>query len=348
MRVLKREVIKIGKVTIGKGFPPPIQTMWKYGLPGSGRRFVIDKINNYEKLGCGIIRFAVLDMEMIDFFRDILSSIKMPVVADIHFDYRIALKCMDAGFSKIRINPGNIGAKWKIIEVLKKAEDKNIPIRVGINGGSLPKKYRNQTDIVSAILNSAEDEIEIFEKQNFGNVIFSLKSSDVETTITVNRLFYKKYGYLLHIGLTEAGPLIPGIVKNTMALSRLLKNGIGDTIRVSLSDSSENEIITARNIIKQSIPSKKKEGLNIISCPKCSRASFDVHFFSNEIYNTFLNTEKNITIAVMGCEVNGPGESRHADIGISGSGDSVVIFKQGKIIKKIKKEKALDILKDII
>ncbi|MCK5673886.1 MAG: flavodoxin-dependent (E)-4-hydroxy-3-methylbut-2-enyl-diphosphate synthase, partial [Spirochaetales bacterium] len=242
---------------------------------------------------------------------------------------------------KIRINPGNIGASWKVEEVIKAASDMSIPIRVGVNGGSLPAALRDHPDLSKAMVEAAEMELNIFEKLNFKDVVFSLKSSDIDSTVMANQMFSKKYSYPLHLGVTEAGPLIPGIVKSSIALNTMIRDGIGDTIRVSLSDSMKNEVLAAREILKSS--GKNSTGVNIVSCPRCGRASFNTHEFLLSIESNLQKIKKNISIAVMGCIVNGPGEARHADLGITGSGNNIVIFRKGQIVRKGPPSKAVEI-----
>ena len=342
---MKRETYKIqaGDITIGGDSRISLQTMWKSPLKGLSRmdRDNLSKELYYLKsIGCDIIRFAVPDIESAEVLSEISSDGIIPTVADIHFDYRIALKCMEKGanISKIRINPGNIGAEWKVREVITRAADMNIPIRVGVNGGSLPENLKNNQDRSHAIVKAAEQEIEIFEKYNFMNAVFSLKSSDVDTTIEANRIFSERYKYPLHIGVTEAGPLIGGIVKNTAGILTLLKEGIGSTVRVSLSAEPEDEIVAGKAILK--LCGEKTDSVNIVSCPRCGRASFDVHSFLPKINKILNGLNKNLTIAVMGCVVNGLDEARDADLGITGSGNSVVIFRKGEIIIKTTEEKA--------
>ena len=265
----------------------------------------------------------------------------LPLVADIHFDYKLALDCIRFGIQKVRINPGNIGALWKVEEIVHAASDKNVPIRVGVNGGSLPRDLRNYGNKAEAMVLAAERELNVFEKLMFKDVVFSLKSSDIESTVDANILFSEKYNYPLHLGVTEAGPLIPGIVKSTIAFTELLKRGIGDTIRVSLSDEPVNEVIAGNEILKAS--GFKKGGVSIISCPKCGRASFDTHDFVKKLEPLLYSLKKDISVAIMGCIVNGPGEAGDADLGITGSGNNVVIFRKGKIIHRIKASEAVEI-----
>ena len=329
-------MVSVGNIKIGGGAPVSIQTMWKKQLEKEEN--IIDQLKSLKDLGCDIIRFAVPDINAAEILGAVAAKSPMPVVADIHFDYKIALKCIDLGIQKIRINPGNIGTEWKVKEVIDKAKDKNIPIRVGINSGSLPVKLRNNKDKVASMISAAEEEIEIFEKYNFKNVVFSLKSPDVATTISVNEMFAEKYSYPLHIGVTEAGPLIDGVVKNSAALLNLLGKDIGSTVRVSLSSTPENEIIAGNTILHEA--GKKDNVINLVSCPKCARSTFDVHEFISKTYDKIKKIQKHLTISVMGCAVNGPQEAKDADIGITGVGNSIIIFKKGEIIKKTTSENA--------
>ncbi len=334
---MKTRSVKIGSILIGGGFPVAVQTMWKTPLTDD-KDFFLSGIRNLKDLGCDIIRFSVPDIKSAEYLKAIIPESEMAIVADIHFDYRIALKCIDSGIHKIRINPGNIGAQWKIEEVIRAASDNCVPIRVGVNGGSLPRELQKMKNQADAMVIAAENELEIFERMGFKDVVFSLKSSDISTTVNANIIFSQKYDYPLHLGVTEAGPLIPGIVKSSVALSKLLENGIGDTIRVSLSDEPDTEVIAAGEILKSA--GLGKRGVSIISCPRCGRASFNTHDFIKKIEPVLYRSKKNISVAVMGCIVNGPGEARHADLGITGSGDKIVIFKKGKVLHSLKLDEA--------
>ena len=334
---MSTNTVKVGDVLIGGGFPVSVQTMWKTPLTPEKDSF-LNEINDLQNLGCDIIRFSVPDMDSAGYLGDIAKESSLPLVADIHFDYRIALECIKRGIQKIRINPGNIGAAWKVEEVIKAASDKNVPLRVGVNGGSLPAGLRDMEDKSAAMIQAAEMEMEPLERLGFKNVVFSLKSSDIKATVEANTVFSAKYNYPLHLGVTEAGPLIPGIVKSSIVLQELLSQGIGDTIRVSLSDTPASEVVTGIEILKAS--GIKKDGVSIVSCPRCGRASFDTHSFTRKIESVLYRKKKRLSVAVMGCIVNGPGEARHADLGITGSGNTVVIFKKGKIIHKTTTDRA--------
>ncbi|HWP69073.1 MAG TPA: (E)-4-hydroxy-3-methylbut-2-enyl-diphosphate synthase, partial [Rectinemataceae bacterium] len=319
--------------------PVSIQTMWKSPLPSfkgaddPALASILQKISELEALGCEVLRFAVPDESQAVSLGAVAAGSPIPIVADIHFDWRLALRCMDYPIAKIRINPGNIGARWKVEEVVAKAKDKGIPLRVGVNAGSLPEDLRSEDDIAAACLTAAEREIAIFEELNFPDIVVSLKLNEPAQVEAANRLFAARHDYPLHLGVTEAGPLISGIARNTAALVPLLKDGIGATIRVSLSDSMESEIIAAREII--TCAGLHRKGVRIVSCPRCGRASFDTHAFLARWTDRLYALHTPLEVAIMGCVVNGPGEARHADIGITGAGDYVLIFRRGEIVRRV-------------
>ena len=304
-------------------------------------------------MGCGLLRFAVPDLDAAEVLGNLASMVSMPLVADIHFDYKIALRCLDFPIAKIRINPGNIGSKDKVEAVLSKAAACLRPIRIGVNAGSLPSDIRRRLDEGSldsaeALVLAAERELAIFDQYRFRDVLVSMKASSVADTIKANRILSQRSDVPLHVGVTEAGPLIAGVVRNTAALMVLLGEGIGDTIRVSLSDSMENEVIAGREILMASsqmalegLSGKQHKGIahpggvRLISCPRCGRSSFDTHDFTERWQARFYSMDRNITVAVMGCAVNGPGEASNADLGITGAGDKVLIFRKGKIVRTI-------------
>jgi (E)-4-hydroxy-3-methylbut-2-enyl-diphosphate synthase len=296
-------------------------------------------------MGCGLVRFAVPDIESAEVLGRLAEMTSMPIAADIHFDYKIALRCMDFPIAKIRINPGNIGGKDKTRSVLEKAAVRGIPIRVGVNAGSLPADLKSRIergmDTAEALAQAAMRELDIFDEFGFSPVLLSMKASGIADTIKANRILARRTKVPLHIGVTEAGPLVPGVARNAAALTCLLEQGIGDTIRVSLSDTMESEIIAAREIIRAAAELDSKnnrlrlKGVNIISCPRCGRHGFDTHGFTSRWMPRLYALDRDITVAIMGCEVNGPVEAKHADLGITGAGDKVLIFKQGNIIKTI-------------
>jgi (E)-4-hydroxy-3-methylbut-2-enyl-diphosphate synthase len=337
---MQTKTVKVGGLSIGGDSPLTIQSMWKKPLAGLTEDLVAE-VNGLAALGCDILRFAVPDMAQAEVLGGLARRTAIPLVADIHFDHRLALRCMDFPIAKIRINPGNIGAKWKVEEVVRKALDKNVPIRVGVNHGSLPQHLADEADGAAAMVKAAEEEIEVLEGLGFGNIIISLKSSDTQSTVGANRLFARRFAYPLHIGVTEAGPLIPGVVRSALAFSSLLAEGIGNTVRVSLSDTPEAEVLTAREIL--SALGLRKKGIRLVSCPRCGRAGFDVHGFLAKTQGRLMAMDKNLTVAVMGCVVNGPGEARHADIGITGAGNKAMIFRRGQMIHSLPEEEAIEV-----
>lgn len=331
------------KIIIGGNNPVSVQTMWKDGIVDvcenpSKLDSILKEIYNLQMLGCDIIRFAVPDIPSAKSLCEIAARTSMPLVADIHFDYKLALECLKGNVAKIRINPGNIGSFENTKTVVENCRDKGVAIRIGINSGSLPKDLQEQIAAgklsrAQGLCETAVREAEVFEKLNFEQYIVSMKSSDVQETIECNEFYAKKFNNPLHLGVTEAGPLIGGVVKSSIAFSKLLNEGIGDTIRVSLSSLAGNEVIAGVNILKEC--GKRTGGVTLVSCPRCGRIGFDVHAFVDRWQNKLLSMKKDITVAVMGCVVNGPGEGKHADIGIAGGKDKVIIFKKGEIVRTI-------------
>jgi len=324
--------IKIGNIHIGGDYPVAVQTMWDKPLD-EVTVDLISAVNRLESFGCKIIRFAAPTIESVPLLGEIADRINMPLVADIHFDYKIAMECMDYNIPKIRINPGNIGASWKVEEVVRKAMDKGTVIRIGANGGSLPKDLKKVENRAEAIVQAAEDQLDFLEKLNFHNIVVSLKSSDINENYYANSEFYSRHDYPMHLGITEAGPLIPSVVKSSIGLSKLLEKGIGSTLRISISDDPLKEVIAANEILS-ALNMNSTNRINLISCPKCGRSSFDTHTFIEEIQDYLYSVDKKISVAIMGCMVNGPGEASHADLGISGVGNSIAIFKKGEIIRR--------------
>ncbi len=344
----KTRSVSVGRIRIGGGAPVSIQTMWKQPLTGidspQSREQILAGIRRLEEIGCELLRFSVPDLHAAEVLGELATSTDLPLVADIHFDHRLALRCLDFPVAKIRINPGNIGGAKKVEELVRKADDKGVAIRVGVNAGSLPKHLSREKNVAQALVSAAEEELSLLDRLGFDRVIFSLKAAEVETTVQANLLFSRKYDYPLHIGVTEAGPLIQGTVKSTLALSRLLESGVGDTVRVSLSDSPESEIIAARSILQNL--GLRFFGPELISCPTCGRTAFDVTGFLAKVQPYMRKIRKNITVAVMGCPVNGPGEAKRADLGITGSEKHVVIFKKGKIIRRESADHAIEAFKE--
>ena len=333
----------VKKVGLGGNEPVSIQTMWKESIKDvykDSKKLseIIKRIQNLKALGCDILRFAVPDSESAKSLSIIQENVSLPLVADIHFDYKLALECLKGNVIALRINPGNIGSRDRVLKVVDACKEKDAAIRIGVNSGSLPKDLfalvqENKMSRSDALVETARREVEVFDQLNFSKVVVSMKASSIEETILSNQAFAKKFDIPLHIGVTEAGPLISGVVKSSIAFSSLLTRGIGSTVRVSLSSGMENEVIAAREIL--SACSLRKEGISIISCPRCGREGFDVHGFVQRWQEKLYSIEKKLTVAIMGCIVNGPGEGKTADIGIAGAGDKAIIFKKGKISRTV-------------
>ena len=344
-------------VTLGGGLSPVIQTMWKdclsfSDLEGETAAAITRRIEALKQMGCGLLRFAVPDLAAAEVLGNLAGMVSMPLVADIHFDYKIALSCLDFPIAKIRINPGNIGSRDKVEAVVSKAAAHSRPVRIGVNAGSLPQDLRRRVDEGSldsalALVLAAEREISIFDEFGFRDIVVSMKASSVADTIKANRLFAERSDIPLHVGVTEAGPLIAGVARSSAALVPLLTEGIGDTLRVSLGDSVENEVIAAREICgaaaelaglvgnTETADRLRLGGVTIISCPRCGRSSFDTHAFTVRWQSRLYAMKKGLSVAIMGCAVNGPGEASHADLGITGAGDKVLIFRHGKVIRTL-------------
>ncbi|ABP67929.1 1-hydroxy-2-methyl-2-(E)-butenyl 4-diphosphate synthase [Caldicellulosiruptor saccharolyticus DSM 8903] len=331
--------IKIGNLYIGGGEPIRIQSMTNTKTKDIEK--TVEQILRLESLGCEIIRVAVPDMESAKAIEKIKAKIHIPIVADIHFDYKLALEAIYNGADKIRINPGNIGGPEKVKKIVDEAKRYGIPIRVGANSGSLPKeileKYKSPTP--EAIVEAALNQVRLLESFDFDNIVISVKSSDILTTIKSYEILSRRTSYPLHVGLTEAGTFIAGCVKSSIAIGHLLLQGIGDTIRVSLTDDPEKEVTVAKEILKGL---KLKKGVNIISCPTCARCNVDLIKIANEVEKRIGNLDLDISVAIMGCAVNGPGEAKEADIGIACGIGEGLLFKKGKIVKKVKEDDLVD------
>ena len=332
-------------IELGGDAPIAIQTMWKQPLSEDTLQETARKIAELEQLGCDLLRFAVPDAQSAEAFVKLTRMTPMPLVADIHFDYRLALRCMDGDAAKIRINPGNIGTEERVSAVIKKAHDTGTPLRIGVNSGSLPADIRNRMEQeiregrnaeearAAALVAGAQREAALFDKHGFTQYLVSMKASSVKETVLANERFAAVSSAPLHLGVTEAGPLVSGIVKSALAFSTLLAQRIGATVRVSLSDTMENEVIAAREILTEC--GKRKGGIRLVSCPRCGRNGFDVHGFVARWQHRLFAEQKEATVAVMGCVVNGPGEGRFADIGITGAENVILLFKRGVIVQRI-------------
>ena len=325
--------IHVGGVPIGGGAPVVIQSMLNSkttDVEGS-----LSQLRKLAAAGCQIARLAIPNQEAAKSFGEICKASPLPLVADIHFDYKLALLAAEGGASKIRINPGNIGGEDRVQAVVAACKERNIPIRIGVNGGSLDKKllekYGHPT--AEALVESAFQHLELLEKYGFYDTCVSMKSSNVPTMVAAARLFRSKCDYPIHIGVTETGPVRMGLMKSAMGIGALLLDGIGDTIRVSLTDDPVEEVYAAKDILKAA--GLRKEGVNIISCPTCGRTQIDLIGLVNQVDEALKNCEKPITVAVMGCIVNGPGEAREADIGIAGGDGCGMLFEKGQQICKL-------------
>ncbi len=328
--------IRIGNLFIGGGEDVKIQSMCNTRTKDVDA--TISQILSLEKLGCEIIRVAVPDEESAKAIEKIKEKIHIPLVADIHFDHRLALLSMERGVDKVRINPGNIGSEEGVRKVALMAKEKNIPIRIGVNSGSVEKellaKYGHPTP--EAMVESAKKHIDMLTKYDFYDICVSLKASSVPKTIESYRLFSEKYDYPLHLGVTEAGTLFGGAVKSAIGIGSLLSDGIGDTIRVSLTAEPEKEVMVAKEILKAL--ELRRFGATLVSCPTCGRTSIGLIPLAKKVEEYISGIDKPITVAVMGCVVNGPGEAREADIGIAGGNGEGLIFKKGEIVKKVSED----------
>lgn len=345
MRKQKR-IVNIGGVKIGGDHPVAIQSMCNTDTRDV--KATVNQIHELENAGCEIIRVAVPDMVAAKAVADIKKQIHIPLVVDIHFDYRLALECMKNGADKVRINPGNIGDRDRVKQVVEMAKEREIPIRIGVNGGSLERellqKYGGVT--ADALVESAMGHVAILDELNFNNVVVSIKISDVPKMLCAYRKFNEISDIPLHIGVTESGTLKGGTVKSAVGIGALLAEGIGDTMRVSLTANPVEEIYAAYDI--QKVLGMRKTGAEIVSCPTCGRTQLDLISIANEVEKRAANIDKPIKIAVMGCAVNGPGEAREADIGIAGGKGEGLIFKKGEIIKKVPQDSLVDeLMKEI-
>lgn len=335
--------IRIGDVLIGGGHPVAIQSMTN--TKTEDVESTVAQILKLEAAGCQIVRCAVPTMEAALAFKAIKKQIHIPLVADIHFDYRLAIAAIENGADKIRINPGNIGSEERLRAVVDKAKERRIPIRVGVNSGSLEKHLIEKYGGVTAegIVESALDKIRMIEERGYDNLVVSIKSSDVMMCVKAHELIAEVCPYPLHVGITEAGTVYSGNVKSSVGLGIILHEGIGDTIRVSLTGDPLEEIKTAKLILKTL--GLRKGGIEVVSCPTCGRTKIDLIGLANQVENMVADIPLDIKVAVMGCVVNGPGEAREADIGIAGGIGEGLLIKKGEIVKKVKEEELLETLR---
>lgn len=338
------KVVHIGNQKIGGENPVLIQSMTN--TKTEDIKGTVEQIKRLEAAGCDIIRCAVPTMEAAKAFREIKDQINIPLVADIHFDYRLAIAAIENGADKIRINPGNIGEKERVQAVVDAAKEKNIPIRVGVNSGSLEKhlveKYHGVT--AEGIVESAIDKVKLIESMGYDNLVVSIKSSDVLMCIKAHELIVKEISYPLHVGITESGTVYSGNIKSSVGLGAILYQGIGNTIRVSLSGDPVEEIKTAKLVLKTL--GLRSGGIEVVSCPTCGRTQIDLISLANQVEDMVKDIPLNIKVAVMGCVVNGPGEAKEADIGIAGGKGEGLLIKKGEIIRKMPEEQLLVALRE--
>lgn len=343
----KSKQIKIRDVKIGGDAPISVQSMCNTDTRDV--EATLNQLREFADAGCEIARVAVLNKDAAEATKELVKKSPIPLVADIHFDYRLAIQCIENGIDALRINPGNIGKMEHTQKVVNLAKTNNIPIRIGINAGSLEKELKQRDDLTLAekMVESALGHIRILEDLDYGNIKISLKSSDVLTTIEAYRLMAGKVDYPLHVGVTEAGTLKGGLIKSSVGIGTLLAEGIGDTIRVSLTENPTEEVIAGWGILKSL--GLRQRGVNFVSCPTCGRTQIDLIGLAKRVEERFKDFELPITIATMGCPVNGPGEASHADYGIAGAIGEGYIFKKGEIIlSRIPEDELLDKLEEVI
>ena len=338
--------IKVGPLTIGGNNEVIIQSMTN--TKTKDIEATVNQIRQLASAGCQLVRMAVFDKEDAYAIKEIKKQVNVPLVADIHFDYRLALIAIESGIDKIRINPGNIGSKEKVEKVVEACKVHHIPIRIGVNGGSLEKdlleKYGQPT--AEAMVESAKRHVQILEDLDFHDICISLKASSTLLTVEAYELASKTFDYPLHLGVTESGTAIGGTIKSSAGLGILLHEGIGNTIRISLSDDPCQEIIVAKTLLKEL--GLLKNVPTLVSCPTCGRIQYNLIPVAKEIEHFLTTIHSDITVAIMGCAVNGPGEAKHADIGIAGGVNEGLLIKKGEIIKKVKQEEMVSVLKEEI
>lgn len=337
----KTKTITVGNLKIGSGHKITVQSMTNTRT--SDVEATVAQIKRLEAAGCEIVRASVPDLESAEAIKHIVKKINIPLIADIHFDHRLALKSIENGVDGLRINPGNIGGEEKVKEVIKMAKERNIKIRIGVNGGSLEKEIVNLYGKgAEAMVQSALSHIRILEELDFYNTVVSLKSSDIFKTIEAYQKFATLTDYPLHLGITEAGTIKKGTIKSSIGIGYMLLNGIGDTLRVSLTADPVEEVYVAKDIL--SSLELERDGIKIISCPTCARTKINLIEIAESIEEKTKNIKKPITVAIMGCAVNGPGEASEADLGIAGGNGEAILFKKGKIIRKFKETEIEQVL----
>ncbi|MBN2285320.1 MAG: flavodoxin-dependent (E)-4-hydroxy-3-methylbut-2-enyl-diphosphate synthase [Tissierellales bacterium] len=338
---MKKKVF-CGNVPIGGGSPVTVQSMTNTRT--TDIEGTVSQIISLEEVGCDLVRCAVPDIESARAIREIKKKIHIPIIADIHFDYRLALESILMGADGIRLNPGNIGTSLNVKEVVTACKDSGIKIRVGVNSGSLKQDFLDQYGGVNkhSMVESALQQVSIIEKCGYDNIVISLKSSDVRLTYDSYKLMNEKNDYPLHLGVTEAGTFINGTIKSSVGIGSLLLEGIGDTIRISLTDDPKNEVLVGRKMLQ--FLKLRPYGPNIISCPTCGRTKINLEKIANEVEDRLKGSKKDISVAIMGCIVNGPGEAKEAEIGIAGGNGYAMLFKKGKIIRRIKEDEIVETL----
>ncbi|MBR5913939.1 MAG: flavodoxin-dependent (E)-4-hydroxy-3-methylbut-2-enyl-diphosphate synthase [Selenomonadaceae bacterium] len=341
--MLERKItrqIQVGKIKIGGGAPISVQSMTN--TKTTDTKSTVEQIQQLSAAGCDIVRVAVPDMDAAKNLRGIISAVDVPIIADIHFDYKLALESINQGVAALRLNPGNIGGAAHVREVVAAAKDKKIPIRIGVNAGSLSRKILQKFGGVTAegLVESALEHVKILEDENFFDIKISLKAHDVPLTLAAYRLISEKVNYPLHVGITEAGTINSGVIKSAVGIGALLAEGIGDTIRVSLTGDPVVEVKVANEILKSL--GLKDYGATLIACPTCGRTRIDLPKIAAQVEEKLSAVKKNITVAVMGCVVNGPGEARNADVGIAGADGEGIIFRKGEIIRKVPESELVD------
>ena len=338
----KSKEVRIGNLTIGGNSPIAVQSM--LNIPAHDIEGSVKQAKTLEKAGCQIIRAAIPDMDAVKLIPALKEAVKVPIVADIHFDYRLALESISAGVDKIRINPGNIGSKDRVKAVADACRARNIPIRIGVNSGSLEKDILAEYGgpCAEALVKSAIGHARLLEQCDFNDIVISIKSSDVKTMIAAYRLAAEQTEYPLHLGVTEAGTAHMGLIKSAVGIGSLLCDGIGETIRVSLTDDPVTEVAAAKDILKAI---GLGHGVKLVSCPTCGRTRIDIVGLAKSVEAAVKDVPEDITVAVMGCAVNGPGEAAEADIGIAGGDGCAVIFRKGRLLRKVKEE---DVLKELL
>ncbi len=336
----KTRKIRVGEVFIGGGAPVTVQSMTNTDTRNVAE--TVEQIRRLQEAGCDIVRIAIPDNEAAEAVKAIKKAIQIPLVADIHFDYRLALTCIANGADKIRLNPGNIGGRDRVQQVAQAAMEREIPIRIGVNSGSLEKHILAKYGAVTpeGMVESALEHARMLEEFGFGDIAFSLKASSVPMTIRAYRLMSQKTDYPLHIGVTEAGTMFAGTVKSAAGIGCLLSEGIGDTLRVSLTGDPVQEVRVGIELLKAL--GLRKSGVEFVSCPTCGRTQIDLIKVANEVEQRLAGCEKNIRVAVMGCAVNGPGEAREADIGIAGGKGEALLIRKGEIIRKIPQDRIVE------